>query len=215
MKSFEEVWSNRRADVEQMARVIVRRFGGWEVLDDLVAAGKVGLLQAYRRYDPSRSTVFWRGFAEVRVRGAMYDELRSMDHVGRGGREAVSKDGNEAVPAWGLWQKDRHYDLDEASGEEDLEASLSSAENRGLVVEAVSRLPARLQDVVRWYYYGSETLDAIAGRLGVTEGRVCQLKHEALRGLREVLSRCSVCGDLQAGRAEICEGCRPGGRRVV
>ncbi len=49
-------------------------------LDDLVQAGVIGLLEALDRYDPSRNAQF-KTYAEIRVRGAMLDYLRSLDWV--------------------------------------------------------------------------------------------------------------------------------------
>lgn len=50
--------------------------------DDLVGAGLVGLVQAYRRYDPSQGTTFGT-YASGRIRGAILDELRRSDWMGR------------------------------------------------------------------------------------------------------------------------------------
>jgi RNA polymerase sigma factor for flagellar operon FliA len=50
--------------------------------DDLVSAGMIGLVQATRSFDPSRGISFSR-FANVRIRGAILDELRSRDWASR------------------------------------------------------------------------------------------------------------------------------------
>jgi RNA polymerase sigma factor for flagellar operon FliA len=50
--------------------------------DDLVSAGMIGLVQATRSFDPDRGTSFSR-FANVRIRGAILDELRSRDWASR------------------------------------------------------------------------------------------------------------------------------------
>jgi RNA polymerase sigma factor for flagellar operon FliA len=50
--------------------------------DDLVAAGLEGLAQAARAYDPSRGVQF-ATYALPRIRGAMYDDVRSADWAGR------------------------------------------------------------------------------------------------------------------------------------
>jgi len=50
--------------------------------DDLHSAGLVGLLQSLRNYDPASGTSF-EGYARLRIRGAMLDELRRMDWVPR------------------------------------------------------------------------------------------------------------------------------------
>ncbi|MEP6850016.1 MAG: FliA/WhiG family RNA polymerase sigma factor [Acidobacteriota bacterium] len=50
--------------------------------DDLYGAGVVGLIDAVERYDASRGVAFTT-FAEMRVRGAILDNLRSLDWASR------------------------------------------------------------------------------------------------------------------------------------
>lgn len=48
----------------------------------LMGAGMVGLLQAFHGFDPDRGVPF-ETYARIRVRGALQDELRSLDHLTR------------------------------------------------------------------------------------------------------------------------------------
>jgi len=57
-------------------------------LDDLISAGIMGLLDAVDRFDPSRQVQF-KTYAEFRIRGAILDELRSMDWVPRSTRKKI------------------------------------------------------------------------------------------------------------------------------
>lgn len=50
--------------------------------DDLVSAGMLGLAEAARSYDPDRGVPF-DGYASTRIRGALLDELRSLDWASR------------------------------------------------------------------------------------------------------------------------------------
>ena len=50
--------------------------------DDLYSSGLVGLLNAVRNYDPNAGSSF-ESYARVRIRGAIFDELRRMDWVPR------------------------------------------------------------------------------------------------------------------------------------
>lgn len=50
--------------------------------DDLVSAGIMGLLDAIDKFDEEKGVAF-KSYAEFRIRGAMIDELRSMDWVPR------------------------------------------------------------------------------------------------------------------------------------
>ena len=54
--------------------------------DDLASAGSLALVLASRAYDPSTGVPFGR-YAALRIRGALLDELRSMDWASRGARQ--------------------------------------------------------------------------------------------------------------------------------
>lgn len=51
-------------------------------MDDLYGAGLVGLLHAVRQFDPTINPSF-ESYARLRIRGAVFDELRRMDWVPR------------------------------------------------------------------------------------------------------------------------------------
>lgn len=56
--------------------------------DDLVGYGTIGLIEAVDRFDPSRNSSF-ESFAITRIRGSIYDQLRSSDWLTRGARKRV------------------------------------------------------------------------------------------------------------------------------
>lgn len=58
--------------------------------DDLYSAGLVGLLNAMRRFNPKSGTSF-ETYARVRIRGAIFDELRRLDWVPRSVHEKAKK----------------------------------------------------------------------------------------------------------------------------
>ncbi|SRR5579884_149062 len=58
-------------------------------VEDLMHAGVIGLMDAIGKYDPSREAQF-RTYAEFRIRGAMLDEIRSLDWIPRSVREKIS-----------------------------------------------------------------------------------------------------------------------------
>jgi RNA polymerase sigma factor for flagellar operon FliA len=70
------------AVIERCARRLAARTAGAIAAEDLWSAGAVGLLEASRRFDAARDVQFEQ-FAEHRIRGAMLDELRRMDHLPR------------------------------------------------------------------------------------------------------------------------------------
>lgn len=75
--------------VEQYAPLVKRiachlkgRLPASVLLDDLVQAGMVGLLEAARQYDASQGASF-ETYAGIRIRGAMLDEIRRYDWTPR------------------------------------------------------------------------------------------------------------------------------------
>ena len=57
-------------------------------VDDLIGAGSLGLLDAIEKFDPGRA-VQLRTYAECRIKGAILDELRSMDWMPRSIRKKI------------------------------------------------------------------------------------------------------------------------------
>ena len=68
--------------VHHVARQLANRLSTAAELDELVSAGTMGLLQAAESFDSSRGLSF-STFAVPRIRGAILDELRRVDHVPR------------------------------------------------------------------------------------------------------------------------------------
>jgi RNA polymerase sigma factor for flagellar operon FliA len=64
--------------VQNIARRIYDRLPSHVLLEDLVHAGILGLLDAMHKYDP-RKNVPLRHYAEFRIRGAILDSLRQVD----------------------------------------------------------------------------------------------------------------------------------------
>lgn len=84
---------DRNKVVEQYAHLIkkvayrmIARLPANVEMDDLMSAGVIGLIDAAEKYDPEKSCNF-KSYAEIRIRGAMVDELRSLDWVPRSVRQ--------------------------------------------------------------------------------------------------------------------------------
>lgn len=75
--------------VEMVAAQISRSVGRSIEFDDLVGAGREGLLDAARRFDPTRGVPF-RAYANFRVRGAMLDGVRQLSLLPRRAYERIS-----------------------------------------------------------------------------------------------------------------------------
>jgi RNA polymerase sigma factor for flagellar operon FliA len=64
--------------VRFVARGIHDRLPAHIELDELVSAGTLGLVDAARKYNPSKNVQF-RSYAQFRIRGAILDSLRTLD----------------------------------------------------------------------------------------------------------------------------------------
>lgn len=82
--------------VEKVARRMARRLPRYVDLADLVSAGTIGLIEAAERFDTARCDRF-EPFAEIRIRGAILDDLRARDTLSRDMRRLSNELGRAAA----------------------------------------------------------------------------------------------------------------------
>ena len=210
-----QVIERHQSLLRRCARAISQRTGGMVAADDLWSAGALGLLDAWSRFDPSRQVRF-ETFAEHRIRGAMLDELRRLDHLPRRLREATDKlsaaraelhvtlqrepetgelaeklgcDVEEVMTLTGLSQPVLPITelLSLESSDENLDEQVAHTQRTQRLAGAIRQLPQRLQTIMGLYYQESLSYREIAGILEVSEPRVCQLHNQAMGQLRQIL----------------------------
>lgn len=93
-------------------------------VQDLIHAGVIGVMDAIEKYDPSKQVQF-KTYAEFRIRGAMLDQLRSLDWVPRSVREKVGR--LQAALEKIEKRLERHPTTEELAGE--LQISLEECEH--------------------------------------------------------------------------------------
>ncbi len=76
--------------VRRMAFRMARRLPPNIDVGDLIGAGSEGLIKAAESFDPGRHTRF-EPYAEMRIRGAILDQLRSYDSMTRHGRRKLGQ----------------------------------------------------------------------------------------------------------------------------
>jgi RNA polymerase sigma factor for flagellar operon FliA len=81
--------------VEKVARRMARRLPRYVDLADLMSAGTIGLIEAAERFDAARCDRF-EPFAEIRIRGAILDDLRARDTLSRDMRRLSNELGRAA-----------------------------------------------------------------------------------------------------------------------
>jgi RNA polymerase sigma factor for flagellar operon FliA len=201
--------------IDRVARRISAKTANVVQPGDLWSVGALGLLDAWKRYDQSRAVKF-ESFAEHRIRGAMIDELREMDHLPRRlraetdrvrkarkaleislGREATQ---DEVALKLGLSIEELDQldavaqpaaplmpELPVASSETRQDEKLERARQSHQLMAAIEKLPQRLALLLSLHYVEGLTYKEIAQALEVSEARVCQLHADALKKLRQTL----------------------------
>ncbi len=74
--------------IKMMAHRLAFRLPAHLDAEDLVSAGVIGLMDAMGKYDPLREAKF-KTYAGFRIRGAMLDEIRSMNWIPRSVQERI------------------------------------------------------------------------------------------------------------------------------
>ncbi len=110
-------------------------------IDDLVSSGVVGLMDAIGKYDPGRDTKF-ETYAVARIRGAIVDDLRSLDWVPR----SVRRKARMVEEAYNSLENE----LGRAASDGEIARKLNMAvdEFRSIVEEVVSAGLLSLDDFV-------------------------------------------------------------------
>jgi RNA polymerase sigma factor (sigma-70 family) len=175
---------------EGLAIRIARQYRGSGVdHEDLVAAGRVGLLKAARRFDPARQVSFGT-YAAFWVRREIRNEVLALGHPVRIPRESYA----EASRYIGIeleTVEESHSSIDEPRGEPcDAWASALTGETERLDVlhAALADLDERIRMILMDYYglggRRREPVSSIALRFGITEEWVRRLRHRGLSRLR-------------------------------
>ncbi len=116
--------------IKHLAYKVSRGFESDNIVEDLISAGVLGLLEVMEKYDATRGAKL-NTFAYLRIRGAMIDELRSRDWFPRSARSKAKRIG-EVIRK--LETKMARYPTEEEIAEElniDLEDYLSMLKDYG------------------------------------------------------------------------------------
>ncbi len=200
MQTAEALIEDHTKMVHHLARRLRRELSLRGEIDDLVAFGYGGLLEARERFDESRGVQF-QTFAYYRVRGAMLDGVRKMAQLPRRAHERVREQESvspTAMPQPGPTQLERVFARVSAGltaagpchgalvgdSPEDFILRQESVER---LLQALSGLSHRERSIVRGYYFEGRTLDAIAKELGISKSWASRIHTGALRTLRHAL----------------------------
>lgn len=186
-----------------IAAKVHRIMRGSVELDDLVAQAREGLIEAACRYDPGAATPFGV-FAQYRIRGAIFDWLRSMGYLQRRRRDAPASPAGAgpsgaahvatAPPAGRITylavreDDDRDGVLSVLSTDPLADAVLAEKHTRLFVAGVLHRLPARERSFLLKHYFEEKTMAEAGAELGLSRYQSCRLHARVVARLRANLA---------------------------
>ena len=199
--------------VQMNARMIARRVGhGCATMDDLLAFGREGLLDAARAFDERRGVPFDQ-WASLRIRNAMIDGVRRWGAIPARARARLR--GLEAADS----AKSANDNQDQANGDGTSESSallaarpgdmpvgtgegdgmnglgvtpedlLAKAQLASLVREIVAKLPNRERALIERSYFNGQTIDQAAASMGVSRSWASRVHARAIEMMERQLRK--------------------------
>jgi RNA polymerase sigma factor for flagellar operon FliA len=182
-------------------------------LDDLHNTGVIGLMDAIEKYDPDKNCKF-KTYAEFRIKGAILDQLRSLDWVPRSVRQKSRKleraygeveqrlgrsaTEDEVADSLGLQIERFHELLNQVRGIslvnlEEVRGNHSDSDRSGsfadIIEDVNSENPFASLKVLETKHVISDTIGALPEK----ERLVISLYYYEDLNMKEIATRCSAC----------------------
>jgi RNA polymerase sigma factor for flagellar operon FliA len=198
--------------VRSLASQVRKQFNAQYELDELMAWGQIGLLEAAERFD-ARVGANFLTFAHYRIKGAIFDGLRKMG-VLKGGAAASERANSyltnlsDRDSAGGGSVDDQVREISSAvSGlamvfATSLEASeglqlsdeqlpaderLQVEQMRRRVRAAIEKLPEKERKLLQGYYFQNKTLEEAGAEIGQSKSWASRLHARAVERLKQLL----------------------------
>lgn len=176
---FEHLWL---CDVLARRMGVTRRAAS---LDELLSFAREGLLHAATRFNPNLGDFL--PYANIRIRGAIIDGLRTQGHLTRNRHAALDAEEElgrhighlETFSVDGVM----HLGAEPATPDEELER----AELLHLTQKALGALSFREQELLRRHYFEGERFDHVAEELGISKSWASRIHTKALGRLARSL----------------------------
>jgi RNA polymerase sigma factor for flagellar operon FliA len=188
--------------IKKVASKIFYRIPKGEIeFDELVNVGVIGLLKALDNYNEDLAK--FSTYAYIRIRGEILDYLRSLDIFPRGIRDKIKKDEkpvdeNMEIP---LSSSAVFLSIEKAiGGTEDLklidilksnsetpEEYVQKVELREKIEDVLNLLTENEKKVIQMIFFEEKDLKEISEILGISMGRISQLKSQGLKKMKNLL----------------------------
>jgi RNA polymerase sigma factor for flagellar operon FliA len=162
--------------VGHLVRELMHRLPTHVNRDDLISAGTVALVLSARSFDPTRGVPFAR-FAAIRIRGALTDELRTMDWASRAVRSRAREvESVRATLAARLGHTPARHEVAQAMGVSVEELDASDADvHRASVLSLQSLTPDDNAELLPTTSDGPESLLLRREQLGMLTDAIAEL----------------------------------------
>jgi RNA polymerase sigma factor for flagellar operon FliA len=149
-------------------------------IDDLVAFGFLGLMEAAERFDPARGVQFTT-YAYPRIRGAIYNGMAKMTAYGRGERPGADRAGGDdeihPVPAFRSVEPSNPV------------SELSAAESRARLTMLVGQMPDQMRELIRLVYVAGLTIKDAGDQMNLSKSWACRVHARAIEQLVTLMRR--------------------------
>lgn len=156
-------------------------------VDDLIAEGRVAVLEAVATYDGFGATEF--GWVQKRVRHRMLDAIRRLDVRSRGELRHIANLRQNGGDAFGLvsarhvsFARDESDYLPQDGGQEE---AASTKEVTEIAFAVISAMRGKEREVADAVLLNGESLTDVALRLRVTVSRISQIYKAVCDAIRE------------------------------
>lgn len=200
--------------LKKIAKTIYSNLPNTIQLSEVESYANIGLLDALEKYNYERGVEF-ETYAKIRIKGAVYDEIRKQDWLPRSIRSALKKQqniisnggemkqvsegicslddsvflsfNNIAVGSTTISSLDLYQDSQ--TGGLDIEASdfVEELEKRISIQKLLMKLKNIDRKVIFLYYFEGRTFKEIGEMLNLTESRISQIHKKALAFLKQVI----------------------------
>ena len=174
--------NDNRKLVEYMVNRYLKRYHvGTMERDDLVSWGMIGLVNAARAWDPTRSA-----FSTLACRAIERMIIRGVNREWHPEREQATVSLDALISGDPGGGSDDRF-VDQLPADENVERKLLDVERRDSLRSALETLPAEQRRLIQRHYFENESVEQIAKDLGVSRQGVYSREKGIFRQLRERL----------------------------
>lgn len=159
--------------------------------DDLVQIGVIGAIQAYHRLDHSLGCL--RVYMSARIRGEIMDAIRYSDPLTRSQRVEARENGITGSFTESLNVLIDEYNLDWETDDPDIADVISDKQILELIFNKIAEFSPREIAIMKMIYIHGCDNTEVAKSLGLSLGRISQLRTRVLDRLRKHFEEDNAC----------------------